>query len=121
MTIRSAVSRFTAAVLVAASLASTPPLVGAQTGDPLRIEWESQDTGGQTVISGYVYNQHRMRIQRVGLRVEPSSGPSGGRTVYLTGTIPSEGRQYFEVRMPAAGAPYQVTVGRFDWFGCGDG
>jgi hypothetical protein len=121
MTIRSAVSRFTAAGLVTASLAWTPPLVGAQTGDPLRIEWQSQDSGGQIVVSGYVYNQHQMRVQHVGLRVEPSSGSSGGRTVYLTGTIPSEGRQYFEVRMPAAGAPYQVTVGRFDWFGCGDG
>lgn len=125
MTTRSAVSRVTVVALAVGLLAGlpawAPPLAGAQMNDPLRVEWQSRDSGGQTLISGYVYNHHLMRVQRVRLRVEPSSGPDGARTVYLTGTIPSQGREYFEVRVPAGGAPYQVTVGLFDWFGCGDG
>ena len=123
MTTRSAASLVTAVMLGVMSLVWTPHPGGAQTAaDPLRIEWQSRDAGGgQTVISGYVYNQHHLRVEHIRLRLEPSSGSSGARIVYLTGTIPSRGRDYFEVRVPGGEAPYQVTVASFDWFGCGSG
>ena len=124
MTIRSAASFVTAVVFGVASLVWTSQPGGAQTtaADPLRIEWESRDTGGgQAVISGYVYNEHLMRVQRVQLLVESASGSSRARVVYLATSIPSRGREYFEVRVPAAEAPYRVTVGLFDWSGCGNG
>ena len=123
MTMRSAASLVTAVGLAVLSLVWTPHSGGAQTSaDPLRIEWQSRDAGGgQAVISGYVYNQHQMRIEHIRLSVEPSSGPSGARIVYVTGSIPYRGREYFEVRVPGAEAPYRVTVAFFDWLGCGAG
>jgi hypothetical protein len=95
----------------------------AQTGDPLRVEWQSRDLGnGHTLISGYVYNQRELRVERVQLRVEPASGGSGGsRVVYVNGAIPGQGRQFFEAKMPAANAPYRVIVGMFDFSMCGNG
>ena len=122
MTMRSAASLLTAVVLGAASLAWTPHPGGAQTADPLRLEWQSRDVGGgQALISGYVYNEQLMRVERIRLRVDSSSGSSGTRIVFLTGTIPFRGREYFEVRVPAAEAPYRVTVALFDYSGCGNG
>ena len=122
MTMRSAASLLTAMVLGMASPAWTPQPGSAQTADPLRIEWESRDVGGgQAVISGYVHNEQLMRVQRIQLRVEPSSGPRGARIVYLTGSLPSRGREYFEVRVPVADGPYRVTVAMFDYTLCGNG
>jgi len=122
MRLRSAASLTAAIALMATCLGGTPRSGSAQTGEPVRVEWQSQDTGtGQALISGYVYNQNLMKIQRVQLRVQPASGPGGARTVYLTGTIPSHGREYFEVKMPAGQAPFQVTVTIYDWSQCGNG
>ena len=119
---RSTASLVLAALVGATSLLWAPTSGGAQSGDQLRIDWQSQDRGsGQALISGYVYNPHQMRVQRVQLKVQPSSGSGRARIVYLTGTIPSQGREYFEVRVPATEAPYTVSVAMFEWSGCGNG
>ena len=129
MTRRSAASLAMVLVMGAVSIAGFPSAGGAQSpaatqsGDPLRVEWQSKDLGnGQTLISGYVYNQRELRVERVQLRVEPASGGSGSsRVVFVNGGIPGQGRQFFEAKMPAANAPYRVTVGMFDFSMCGNG
>jgi len=122
MTRRSSASLVTTVLLLAALFAWGPRPGNAQIGDTLKVEWDSHDTGtGQALVSGYVYNPHQMRVQRVQLLVASSSAPGRARTVYLTGTIPSQGREYFEVKMAAAEAPFTVTVAMFDWSGCGNG
>jgi hypothetical protein len=122
MTMRSAAWLLTAMMLGVTSPAWAPQAGSAQTAAPVRVEWQSRDVGGgHAVISGYVYNEQLMRVQRIQLRVEPSSGTGGARIVYVAGGIPSRGREYFEVRVPAADAPYRVTVGLFDYSLCGSG
>jgi len=129
MTRRSAVSLVMAMLMGAMSVVWLPSSGGAQSAgaaqpaDPLRVEWESRDIGnGQTLISGYVYNQRELRVERVQLRVEPASGGSSwSRVVYVNGAIPGQGRQFFEAKMPAANAPYRITVGMFDFSMCGNG
>ena len=117
--------------VVALGLCAATGMVSAQTGGggsssgPLRVEGESQQVSGdRAVISGYVYNRHEMRVENVRVRIEaadPASRPNNTRVVSLLGTVSSRGRGYFEASMPAAGAPYRITVDSFQWSGCGDG
>jgi hypothetical protein len=92
---------------------------------PVRVEWESRTTrGSNVVISGYVYNTREMRLENVRLRVDTvdaASRPVSTRTAYVTGTVPSRDRAYFEVSVPSGGAAYRVTIESFDWAGCGNG
>jgi hypothetical protein len=125
MTRRSVAFLATAVVLCAAEIAWAQDLGSAQTSGPFLLEWESRQTGGgQAVVSGYVHNRHQMRAQRIRVRVDTldaASRPSSTRIVDVMGTIPSQDRGYFEVRVPSGDAPHRVTVDSVDWYGCGDG
>jgi hypothetical protein len=89
----------------------------------LRVEWETVARGDKAIVRGYVYNQHRMRVERVRLRIEQldaSSRPVASRATWVPGMLASGDRGYFETVVPA-GATYRVFVESFDRNGCGDG
>jgi hypothetical protein len=92
---------------------------------PFRVEWQAASArGGRAVLRGYVYNQHTMRAENVRLRIEQLDGaarPAPPRFTYVTGTIGTGDRAYFEVGVPAIEANYRVTVESFDRAGCGNG
>ena len=100
----------------AAALSATPVT-------ELRVEWETTTRAGQTVVRGYVFNEHQMRAENVRLRVEgldAGARPVTASIAYVFGTIPYRDRVYFEKTVPAAAA-YRVSVESFDRAGCGNG
>jgi hypothetical protein len=89
----------------------------------LRVEWETVARGDKAVVRGYVYNEHRMRVERVRLRIEQldaSARPVATRATWVAGMLAQGDRGYFEAVVPA-GATYRVFVESFDRNGCGDG
>lgn len=94
----------------------------------LRLEWtDGADRRGQTVVSGYVYNQ-RAGSYAVGVQLLVEALDASGRTVGSTtgsvlGEVPPSGRSYFEIKAPAKAASYRVTAQSFSWraYGAGGG
>src|SRR5438128_8669174 len=105
-------------LLVTAGFGGTRAL--ALSGAPvaeLRVEWETVARGERTVVRGYVYNEHTMRVENVRLRIEQldaNARPVATRTTWVFGTIPNRDRGYFEAAVPAAGAAYRVSIESFD-------
>ncbi len=100
---------------------------GSVDGD-LRVEWiGSEDRRGRPVVSGYVYNQRAGAYAvSVRLRVEAldGSGQVAGSTIgYVLGEVPPSNRSYFEIKAPAKGTSYRVTIESFAWraYGAGGG
>jgi len=83
------------------------------------LEWAAGQSRGRPVISGYVTNHYGFGARNVRLQVEALD--ADGKVVDTTiGYVPSdvpplEGRAYFEVRLPQAGAAYRVRVLSWDW------
>ena len=111
--------------LVTAGFGGTRALaVAAAPVTELRVEWETVARGDRAIVRGYVYNEHRMRVERVRLRIEQldaSARPVATRVAWVVGTIAYRNHGYFEIAVPAAGAAYRVSVQSFDRAGCGDG
>ena len=113
------------AALVTAGFGGTRALAVAATPvTELRVEWETAARGDRAVVRGYVYNDRRMRVENVRLRIEQldaSARPVATRATWVAGTLSSGDRRYFETAVPVAGAAYRVSVESFDYSGCGDG
>ena len=107
------------AVLMTAGLAvASTPIT------ELRVEWETVARGDKTIVRGYVYNAHRMRVERVRIRIEQldaSARPVTSRAAWVPGMLAYGDRGYFETALPTTGATYRVFVESFDRNGCGDG
>lgn len=92
---------------------------GAPLDTYFRLEWEvGQSKSGPPTITGYIYNDRRIRALNVRLLVEELDG--FGRVVsktigYVDGDVPAQGRAYFTVPVRSAAATYRVTVDSFDW------
>jgi hypothetical protein len=70
-----------------------------------------------TKIEGYIYNDSRLRVTDVRLRVvsHDSAGRAVGETLgWVFGDIPPGGRGYFAVPLAKPAATYGVTVISFD-------
>jgi hypothetical protein len=119
MNVRAIVMLGVALLMTAGVAAASPPIT------ELRVEWETVARGDKAIVRGYVYNEHRMRVERVRLRIEQldaSARPIATRSTWVAGgTLAYGDRQYFETAVPAAGATYRVSVESFDLSGCGDG
>jgi hypothetical protein len=94
----------------------------------LRIEWSvAPDRHGWPIVSGYVYNQRAgTYAAEVRLRVEALDAAGGGAassTGLVFGDVAPSGRSFFEIRAPARGASYRVTLDAFSWrsYGAGGG
>jgi hypothetical protein len=97
---------------------SAPPV------SELRVEWETVPRGDSAVVRGYVFNDRRLRVENVRLRIEQldaSARTVATRATWVPGTLTYGDRRYFETAVPAAGAAYRVSVESFDYSGCGDG
>jgi hypothetical protein len=83
-----------------------------------RIESETgKDRRGNTVLSGYVYNTYAAYATNVRLLVEtldPAGQRTGQHAYPIYGTVPVDGRLYYEVKVPPA-ASYRVKVASWDW------
>jgi hypothetical protein len=111
-------------LLVAATLVVAPPAARAQTFGRTasdHVEWQVTSRGGRSVIAGYVRNDRVVRIERVRVRIEPTSAPGAPTWSFVSGTIAPGERGYFEAPVPAGVAAYRVSVESFDWARCGDG
>ena len=109
--------------LVTLGLGGTRAAALSATSGAFRLEWETTQRNGRTVVSGYVHNEHEMRAENVRLLVEgldAGNTPVTKKITYVTGTIPNRDRAYFEATVPAA-ASYRVTIESFDRAGCGNG
>ncbi len=87
-----------------------------------RIDFQTAQGAGGTVIDGYVYNQSRMGVERIMLRVtELDTAGAVVRTTrtHVLGGVRSGDRAYFRTKVPAAPG-YRVQVESFQWVGCGD-
>jgi hypothetical protein len=85
----------------------------------VRLEWEPGTTrSGRPTVIGTVYNDHPgLWLVNVRLLVEEldTSGQPVGRTIgYVNDEVPPKRRGYFEVRTPATGAAYRVTLLHFE-------
>ena len=109
--------------LVTLGLGGTRAAALSATSGAFRLEWETTQRNGRTVVSGYVHNEHEMRAENVRLLVEgldAGAKPVTKKVTYVTGTIPNRDRAYFEATVPTA-ASYRVTIESFDRAGCGNG
>jgi hypothetical protein len=83
-----------------------------------RVESEPGRTRkGAPVVSGYVYNQYGSTAANVRVLVETldASGQTVDRQIHqLPGTVPGDGRAYFQFKVPSA-TSYRVRVSSWEW------
>jgi hypothetical protein len=82
-----------------------------------RVEWQPDERGGKTLVSGYVTNQWGLGARNVRLRVEALDAAGGVTATYIgyvNGYVTPGARVYFEVPVPAKAPNYRVTVLSFD-------
>jgi len=100
------------------SLSPTSP------GEPLEerlfhFEWTTGPArGGMTRIAGYVYNDYGRPMENVQFEIVAldASGHEVGRELQRIGdTVPSRGRGYFDVQVPA-GSSYRLNVLDYNFF-----
>ena len=113
------------AALVTAGFGGTRALaVSATPVTELRVEWEAVARGDRAIVRGYVYNDQRTRVEKISLRIEQldaNARPVATRATWVSGTLSSGDRRYFETTVPAGGVAYRVSIESFDRSGCGDG
>jgi hypothetical protein len=114
----------TFAVLTSPSIARAQNYLTYGADQYFRVSWEAGRTrGGTPTVSGYIYNTYGALAANVRVMVEvlDASGQVLERRFHLlAGTIPNDGREYFEFKVPAA-AGYRVTVASWDFLRGGAG
>ena len=84
-----------------------------------RVEWTVAAASlGQTRMTGYVYNDYGQPAKDVQLKiaiVDPNGAVGTSVIRPVRGLVPAGSRAYFDARVPASAAPYQVTVASFDF------
>ena len=82
------------------------------------VEWSAQPgRGGMSTITGYVYNDYGRAAENVELQVSnlDAAGNVVGEEIQRMGdTVPSRGRGYFQVHVPASYG-YRVDVIGYDF------
>ena len=94
----------------------------------VRLEWSGgEDRRGRPVVSGYIYNQragsYATSVRLLVEALDASGQVVGSTTAYVLGEVPPSSRSFFEVKSPAEGASYRVTVQSLAWraYGAGGG
>lgn len=126
-----------AGAVVGGSLSSAQVALGANPGDPtssedqlaappekslaersFHIEWSARPLRpGLSSITGYVYNDYGKPAELVDLRVttlDAAGRPVAAQTYRIGDTVPSRGRSYFELQVPASDT-YHVDVIGYDF------
>jgi len=83
----------------------------------VRVEASTSQGRYGPVVAGYVHNLYGHPIDRVRLALETvdaSGKVTSSKIVYVLGTVPVDGRGYFEEPAPAAGTNYRVRALSFD-------
>ena len=115
-------------VVLASLLLVVPAAVGAQSyaiqgvERYFRVESELAQGRRGPVVAGYVYNTYGHTAGNVRLLVEgvDAGGQVASSTIaWVLGTVPPDGRTYFEVPAPRGGTTYRVRVLSFDPVGRG--
>jgi hypothetical protein len=113
-------------LLLAASPACAPvPTAPTTTLSPIwlgwesyfRIEWETAQVGGRTIVRGTVWNTSPYRTKRIQLLIDglDASGAVVNQRVAWLGTEVTPGDHvYFESPTPGPAASYRVRVFAFD-------
>jgi hypothetical protein len=121
---RLVIALVTCAVLSGPSIAAAQSYVTQGADQYFRVTSEAGRTRkGVPIVSGYIYNTYGALAANVRVLVEAldASGQVIDRRIYLlAGTIPNEGREYFEFKVPAA-ASYRVAVASWDFLRGGGG
>jgi hypothetical protein len=82
------------------------------------LDWEAGQYRGRPIVSGYLRNNYGLSAGNVRLLVESLdvAGQVASTTIgYVSGLVPSGGRVYFEVPLPAPAPAYRVNVLSWDW------
>ncbi|HTY78785.1 MAG TPA: hypothetical protein VMI34_13265 [Candidatus Bathyarchaeia archaeon] len=87
--------------------------------EPLfHFEWTSGPArGGMATVAGYVYNDYGRSAENVELAIttlDDGGHPVGRQVQRLGDTLPSRGRGYFDVQVPA-GSSYRLDVLDYDF------
>lgn len=111
------------ALLAGEAWAQCEELAGAEAR--FRLEWEpGVSRRQQPIVAGYVYNTAPVAVERMQLCVESMDAAGrvvGTTTAWVEGRLHPDDRLYFEVRVPASGASYRITVRSVDWAPRGGG
>jgi hypothetical protein len=99
-------------------IGSVPHAPGLTPGDEFfHVAWTTHtDAQGQSRLSGYVYDDEGQPATNVELTIHMLD--AGGRELErvnrrVQGTVPGEGRAYFDVPVPTSPS-YRVDIGGFD-------
>ena len=127
-----------AGAVMGGSLSGAQVALGANPGDPtssegqaaatppekslterlFHIEWNARPLRpGQSSITGYVYNDYGKPAELVDLQVttlDAAGRPVAAKVYRIGDTVPSRGRSYFELQVPASDA-YHVDVIGYDF------
>jgi len=99
----------------AAAKTLEPLVVGSE--NVIRLQWQTAQHRGRTVLSGYVLNDSMYAITRVQLLVEglDREGAVVSQTVtWLGDDVDASAKTFFEVPAPGPAAGYRVRVFAFD-------
>jgi hypothetical protein len=116
---------FTAAVTgVGARMATAASLQDQQlelnlASESFRVDSNAQPDGnGSTRITGYVYSNKGRAADQVQLRIaelDASGQPVATYFKTMLEEVPSEGRAYFDVKVPASSQATSYQVGVYSW------
>ena len=124
-----------AGAVVGGSLSSAHVALGASPGDPtssegqveatapekslaersFHIEWSAQPLRpGLSKITGYVYNDYGKSAELVDIQVttlDAAGHPVAAQVHRIGDTVPSRGRSYFELKVPASDSYHLDVIG----------
>jgi hypothetical protein len=115
-------------LVLAVLLLSIPAAVAAQsyaiqgTEHYFRVDAELSPGGRGPVVSGYVYSTYGHTTGNVRLLVEGLDGAgqvTSSTIVWVFGTVPPNGRAYFETRVPAGATTVRTRVLSYEPVGRG--
>lgn len=82
-----------------------------------RVDWESVERRGRTLVQGYVVNDSPYTVTRMQLLVDALGADDGvvAQSVsWVVGTLTPFSRLYFEVPVPRPAVKYRVRVFAYD-------
>ena len=84
-----------------------------------RVDWESVERRGRTLVQGHVVNDSPYTVTRMQLLVDALGADDrvvAQRVSWVVGTLTPFSRLYFEVPVPRLAAKYRVRVFAYDRF-----
>jgi len=86
--------------------------------ESFRVDWNATPDGNSTRITGYVYSNKGRAADDVQLRIAEVNGSGQTVATYfptMMEEVPSEGRAYFDVKVPRHSDATTYQVGVYSW------